>query len=431
MKKTPIIKCYLCRKGELIVLKQLFWRFVIASMAASFTGMFSIANGNTSTIIAFLIGVPLIFIVVFFFVGKMNLKEELKTYKQLKTSKKAIIIISTLLSTFVFIRGFSFTLEQLLMDLIVMKLIPDQYVQIIYILLLMVSCLICLFNSFIIWYLISKFFLDSLVDFFKQFNKFENCILYTFLLVFTCINFLILLKTNAFVYPTKDDQIVVNVIFTADSSQLLAVNRLDAFSSPNAGQNDIRHLLFGIIGIPFSMVFLPMSYILYFILKVSGFNIYFSAIYGYFLTIGQAFLFSTSAVLLYRMLLKEINESFAKLFSILFLVSFSTILFTMVVEQYAIALFTLILFVYYFVTKNDSKFPFIFSGLSLTTSFAMFPFVILEQKKTKSYKKVIQNVWYIIILTLLLIIYFGQLYEFFSGRQYFKFTYHSLLIMRQ
>lgn len=392
-------------------MKYKFYRFAFSIMFASFTLIYSFAPyGN----IYFLpVGVILTFFISLYLLGKYDLAGQLIEFKMEGKLRKVIILIATLLSTITIIKSSLGLLDDFLFLLHIIHtrtmIIPDfSTFKFSSTFLLILISIISIFNYFIIWYFLMKCFFDKIVLFFRQFTKFEKSIFFIFILTFALVNLLILLRTNAFVFPLEKGQIVFDIIFTTDSSLFLL--DIDVFSSPVSDQNDIRHLLFGIIGTPISMICIPISYLVKLIVGILGFNILYSTIYGYFISVGQAFLFSLSGILIYKILRKEIKESFAKLFSIFYLISYSTILFTITVEQYAIGVFTLLLFVYHYIQKLDSKFFYILAGLSFISSFAMLPFVLLEKKS--NFKNILKTSMYIFLVTILLIIFFGQLSEF-------------------
>lgn len=385
-------------------------KFFISSMLAGFTAIYSIAPN--SAFYSIIIGVLFIFFITFYLLGKYDLFEELRGFKKIKKNKKIIIMIATLLSTLTLLK-YSFFIWKRMQDeplpngQTLLLLIPDILLVVITLFIIILS----IFNYFLIWYFLIKRYLDKVIIFFQKLSVFEKGILYSFILIFGLINLVILFKTNAFIFPVHNGDIVYDVIFTTDTSAL--VYEIDAFSSPGADQNDIRHLLFGIVGIPLSMICQPITYLIKVITVIFGLNISTFTIYGYLISVTQAFLFSMSGILIYKMLANEIRESFAKLFLLFYLLSYSTILFTITVEQYAIASFTIILFVYHYVQKVDRNFSYIIAGLSITTSFAMLPFVFIE--KNRDLKNILKTSIYIFSFTFLLIIFFGQLTEILSA----------------
>lgn len=389
----------------------MFYRFVFSIMFASFTLIYSFEPYGNVYLLP--IGAIVTFFISFYILGKCDLLEHLRHFKRESKRRKGIIILATLLSTITIIKATIELTDDFLFLLHIIHtrtmLIPDiSSIKYSSTILLLAITLISLCTYFIIWYFLLKLVYDKVVLFFQHFTKFETYIFYIYIVTFALINLLILFKTNAFVFPLEDGEFVYDIIFTTDSSLFLL--DIDAFSSPGAGQNDIRHLLFGIIGIPISMICIPLAFIVKVLAGVLGYTVLFSTVYGYFISVGQAFLFAVSGILIYKILRQEIKESFAKLVSILYFASYSTILFTITVEQYAIGVFTLLLFVYHYSKKMNSTYSFLLAGLSFISSFAMLPFVLLEKKS--NIKDMIKKSMNILIIATVLIIFFGQLSEF-------------------
>lgn len=381
-------------------------KWLISSMLAGFTSIYSIAPN--SSVYSIIIGVLLIFFLSFYLLGRVELAEKLSEYKTTKKYKKILILLATFLSTLTTVK-YTFFIWKRIQDeplpngQTLLLLIPDIVLVIVALIIIILSS----FTFFLLWYLLIKQYLDRVILFFKRLGVFEKGVVYSFMLLFSFINMIILINTNAFVFPLHNGEIIYDVIFTTDTAAL--VYEIDVFSSPGADQNDIRHLLFGIIGIPLAMICQPITYLVKGITIILGMNISVFTLYGYFLSVTQAFLFSMSGLLLYKMLSNVIVKQFAKLFFIGYLLSYSTLLFTITVEQYALATFTILLFVYQYMQKADSKFSYIIASLSITTSFAMLPFVLLENNR--NLKKIVKTSIYLVTVVLLLLIFFGQLNE--------------------
>lgn len=389
----------------------MLYRFVFSIMFASFTFIYSFEPYGNVYLLP--IGTIVTFFISFYFLGKFDLLSHLRHFKTEPKSRKGIIVLAAVLSTITIIKTLLTLTDDFLFLLHIIHtrtmIIPDfSSIKYSSTILLMCSTIISFCTYFIIWYFLIKLVFDKVILFFRRFTKFETCIFYIYIVTFAFVNLLILFKTNAFVFPLEDGEVVYDIIFTTDSSLFLL--DIDVFSSPGAVQNDIRHLLFGIIGIPISMICIPLAFLIKLTAGVLGYTVLFGTVYGYFISVGQAFLFAISGILIYKILHQEVKESFAKLFTILYFVSYSTILFTITVEQYAIGVFTLLLFVYHYSKKMKTTFSFLLAGLSFISSFAMLAFVLL--KKKSKVKSMIKKSLKLFIIVAVLIIFFGQLSEF-------------------
>ena len=390
-------------------MKNIFSRLMLALILSSFTALYSIETFTDTEVIARRVGVILTFIISFFLLGRYDLRRELDNYKNFTSTKKRLILVASFLCTLTLVRN------TILMLTATQYTIGELFQNINLLLLLVLVFIIGFINFFILWYLFIKLCGRRVLMFFKSFSPFEKRILYLYVFVFAIINLIIVSKTNAFVYPLLDGKIVYDAILSLDTSFLTGGwDGIDVFSSPSSMENDIRHILFGIISLPLAMIAMPLSYAIG-LLSVSGdfqfvtWNYTSVTLYGYLISVGQAFLFALSGILINKMLRREISEQLSKLFVMLYLVSYSTLLFTMAVEQYAVVTFTLILFVYCFVKNVDSKNTFILSSLTLASSFAMLPFAVLGKKI--NLKAIFKNLVYIATVTLVACIYFGQLAE--------------------
>ena len=390
-------------------MKSIFSRVILALIFSSFTAVYSIESFTDTEVVARRVGVILTFIISFYLLKKYDLRKQLENYKQFTSMQKILISMASLLCTLplvrnmiLFITANQFTIEEFIQNRN-------------FILMIVLVFIIGFINFFIIWYVVIKLCGRRVLLFFKSFNTFEKGVLYLYVVTFAIINFIIVRSTNAFVYPLLDGKIVYDAVLSLDTSFLTGgMDGIDVFSSPSSYENDIRHILFGIISLPLAMICMPLSYAMG-LLLVSGdfhfvtWNYTSVTLYGYMISIGQAFLFALSGILIYKMLRHELSDQLSKLFVMFYLVAYSTLLFTMAVEQYAVVTFTLILFVYVFVKNLDSKNTYIISSLTLTSSFAMLPFAVLDRKI--DFKAIFKNLMYIAAVTLVACIYFGQLAE--------------------
>lgn len=376
-------------------------RVLLAGMFVSLTACYSLVISDKYGVIHIPIGVAIVFISLCYLLRKFNILKEIKDFA-LYPYKKTVYCC-TALSVFSFLHQFRTTLDTVFDRTGNSYLIAAAAV---------IVFVIVAVNFFTLWYLLLKRYLERVMRAVAGIHVTEKRMMIGYVLFFAAASLLCLTKTSAFIYPVDHDgNYLVDVIFTTDSAKLL--DGRDVFSSPNTSENDFRQLLFGIVAFPLSMIFVPIAYVVHAILGAMQANVPFELIYGYFISVAQALLFSIGAVLIRRLLSKEMNDSYATLFSMLYLVSFSTLLFTMTVEQYAVSLLTLLIFVYFYVNRRSGTIPYIVAGTTLTSSFAMLPLVVFE--KAGTWKTYMIKTVRIGLLTLFALLFFGQLYELMEG----------------
>lgn len=192
-----------------------------------------------------------------------------------------------------------------------------------------------------------------------------------------------------------DKSVAYDIYYTSDSAALFKGN---AFLNVNMGENDLRQPLFGLFSLPFAIFAKLFSEIFYFV--PNG--------YAVFLTVIQILLINVSVIMLCRLLkLKGLNQF---LFSLIYVCTFSTVVFSFIMEQYIIGLFYLILTIYAFYEgKKEVNYAYIGAVSTLLTSGILFPFI----SKFKNWKYWLKNVFKCFILFIVLFIIFGQLPQIF------------------
>ncbi len=220
-------------------------------------------------------------------------------------------------------------------------------------------------------------FIDFIIPKIKQFilslSRIERVYLLVIILIAIITSIIITSNTSVFTFPVlgKSNE-YCDVIYTADSGMLLKGN---GYVNASFMENDIRQPLFGIFALPFSLPALLISNMLKIFSISSGYYI--------ILMIIQFILLAITTIMFSRML--EINECDKKYFYLLFSVSFPYLLFSMLLEQYAIALFYLILVIYnYYNNKDKTNYAYIGAVGTLTTSGILFP-LISNIKNIKNY----------------------------------------------
>lgn len=225
--------------------------------------------------------------------------------------------------------------------------------------------------------LLIYFFIKKIIPIIKRFfcglskNEKKYLIIISSLGLF--ISIVIPFVTTAFSIPMHDNKLCIyDVIYTSDSG---AITYEDAFFNVSYVENDIRQPLFGIFSLPFSIIGKFIAEILFFVPERYD---YVSA-----MTFIQFVLLSVSTILISRML--KLKEEDKKYFYLLFSISFSYMIFSIILEQYVIGLFYLILTCYCFYEKKlKPNYLYVGTVGTMLTSGIVFP-LISEIKNLKKY----------------------------------------------
>ena len=197
----------------------------------------------------------------------------------------------------------------------------------------------------------------------------------------------------------------IDVIFDADADPNLAQKVWMDFYGY---ENDLRQILFGPFAIPF---FAPFYLISEAVRVVFGLE----KSFVFFIMIGQVVLISLTCLMLADML-GENKKDFTVLF-LVFSLSFSTCLFMIIPEQYAVVTFWLVLFVRYAVYDCEkSGLSFIGAGGTLLTSGVLF-FLIYD--KSVSFKENFVRWVKLFFEFIFFILVSGVLYRLFSFEERF------------
>lgn len=192
------------------------------------------------------------------------------------------------------------------------------------------------------------------------------------------------------------DYVYYDILYTSDSSSLF---RGDAFFNINMDENDLRQPLFGLFALPFALVAKLCSEIFFFV--PNG--------YAVFLTTIQILLLNVSMLMVCKLL--KFDKLNIVLFILLYFCSFSTVVFSFVMEQYIIGLFYLILTIYLFYEyKKDVNYIYLGAVSTLLTSGVLFPFI----SRFKNWKYWLKNIFKCFIAFVVLVVIFGQLSQVFN-----------------
>lgn len=240
----------------------------------------------------------------------------------------------------------------------------------------------------IIYYLLNKL-VPVLKKFYRSLTKFEKvfllCIFFGSLFVVT----IIFNKTTVFYYG-KD--VYWDILYTSDSS---ATYITDTFFNINSIMNDFaKQPLFGIFSLPFAIIARLFSQVFFMI--PNGYVI--------FLTVIQIIAMAVAWIMLVRLLKIKKNSKWELM--LLFLCSFTTISFSLILEQYILSFFYVILIIYsYYNMKNDVNYSFIAGVGSLVTTGVLLPFV----SKPVKVKTWLFNLLKCFVAGVIITIIFGQL----------------------
>lgn len=243
-------------------------------------------------------------------------------------------------------------------------------------------------------YLIIKYIIPKIISFFKNLSKTELRYLLIVFIIGSLSTIIITKYTTVFSVPYYNNEVVrFDALYMADSGE---IGYNDAFTYLAHPENDIRQPLFGLFALPFGVLAKIISRLLFFVRP--GYERLIT------LTVIQFILYAISNILLSRLLnIKENNKKYFLLFMSL---NMTFILFSLIIEQYIIALFYLILAIYYHY-KNPDKINYLYNGAvsTLLTSGIIFPLI----KKFKNIKDYIKSVFKCFLAFVSLLILSGQL----------------------
>ena len=149
-------------------------------------------------------------------------------------------------------------------------------------------------------------------------------------------------------------------------------------------ENDIRQPLFGVFALPFGLIARIISEFIIFLPQ--------NLSYGTAMMFIQFMIVGFTNIMIVRLL--NLKEKDKKYLYLLFSISFPYLIFTIVVEQYVVALFYLILSLYIYNCSNKTNYSYIASVGTLLTSGVILPAISHEKK----IKKIISDIWKTFIL---------------------------------
>lgn len=237
-----------------------------------------------------------------------------------------------------------------------------------------VAIVVAIMASFMIFALIA-IFLDyiwnKIKDVFEDISKKEK-ISYIILLIGILIFISYMFLNSTAFYGTEDS--LFDVLFTSDSGRL--VSNENVYLSLYHGENDLRQPLFAVFSIPFIGAGYAISLFFSFIPHTAPL----------FMNLLQVILFFIANLMIAKMLnLKPIERI---LFMILSFCTYMSILFSVMMEQYLIAYFWLITFIYLAYKEKQDELVLSAAGGTLITSLALTPFIVNKFSIKKDLKDV-------------------------------------------
>ena len=160
-----------------------------------------------------------------------------------------------------------------------------------------------------------------------------------------------------------------DIVYTTDSGSLMSTN---SFFYVNAYENDIRQPMFAVFSMPFSVISMLVSKLLFFVPNA----------YPVVLACVQAVLLLFGFTLLGRVL--GLTGTDRLLFLLLLLVSYPTLLFLFTIEQYVFSVFWVLVLLYAWHERAEHReLPFVAASGSLLASGVLFP-LLFEEKGAKA-----------------------------------------------
>ncbi len=247
-------------------------------------------------------------------------------------------------------------------------------------------------------------------QFLKELSKTEKSYLLIMTIIGVILSIGITRYTTAFSKPFANNQLhIYDVIYTSDSGALSYEN---TFIDASYEENDIRQPIFGIMSLPFSIPALFISKFLFFVQDNFTFEVS--------ITIFQFILTTITTILIARMLSLEDKDK--KYLYLLFSCSFPYMIFNLIIEQYVIALFYVIVTIYiHYNNPNRLNYSYIGAVGTLITSGILFPMIT----KFHSAKQWIKDVGKVFLAFCSTLIIGGQFPQVLLAFRRMKFLLNS------
>ena len=249
--------------------------------------------------------------------------------------------------------------------------------------------LLSMYLTFLIWRKLIELVISAISKLYSELDVIDKTYL-ALVFIFTGLSLLIIYNvSNAFYIPqTLEGKYPTGVLYGGDTG---GVVRTDVYTNIGSSTNAFNQPLFGLFALPFGVLSTVISKLFYFVP-----NIYYIS-----LQFLQIFALSVSIVLLYRLINNTIgnfksrsfknNQQYKKIVKILYYsivtFSFGWMMNSLMMEQFVLSAFWLILFTY--LALNNSKYTdgiFIAASGSTLTNGVLFPFLSHEFHPKKYFK---------------------------------------------
>jgi hypothetical protein len=179
------------------------------------------------------------------------------------------------------------------------------------------------------YWLVNGFRIHAL-PFLRSLAGSEIAFLLSGMLISAALIYFISGRTELFLIPAQNGQTVLyDAVYTADTGVLLET---DVFVNINAGENDLRHPLFGLFAMPFGIIASWITFLFNGQLQV----------YATVIAFEMILLLLFSLIMASRLLrLKDLDKN---CFFVICFFSYPVLLYILTIEQYSIALFWLMLY---------------------------------------------------------------------------------------
>ncbi len=257
-------------------------------------------------------------------------------------------------------------------------------------------------------------FIDKLIPkvlkFLKNFTKLEKKYFIIVIIVSTILSVFINHYTSAFgVAKNQNGTFLYDIIYVSDSGRIV---QDDAYFNPSNCLNDVRQPLFGIFALPFSVPAKILSEFCFFL--PSGMA------YATIMMIIQCLLVAVTFIMIGRLL--NLEEKYKKYLYMFLHTCFYIVLWSLVLEQYAVAVFYLMLALYnYFQKREKINYAYVGAVGTLITSGIIFPVIT----KFKNIKQWIKDAFKCFTIFLSLLIIGGQAPQLFTVYDWFKHLIHN------
>lgn len=218
-------------------------------------------------------------------------------------------------------------------------------------------------------YLFIKNILPKIKEFYINLTKLDKLYLAIITIIGIIISGITICTTTAFTTPYTNDGAyqAYDVIYTADNG---IITKKDAYLDIPHEENDIRQPLFALFASPFSITAHAISELLPFSSDSKNY---------YFVIIIFQFIITTITTIMLAKLLK-LKEEDKKYFYILFSLSFPYLIFNLILEQYVIGLFYLILTIYLYKESKSINYAYLGGVSTLLTTGILFPLITHKEK---------------------------------------------------